>query len=376
MQGIIRKEIDYISEVCQLYSLLANEETLSDAEKSLCQKHSQSETEIQERFSLPKQIEKEARAAFRRKKEEIEFYFRREENEECGLAYFLLLIEDGLTFQGKTTRQVKEELEALSEEEYCEKFSDLLQCQGITIHEGDCEKDKTLAEVTKRILKMKQSDAKKVKLQEVLWNREEHREKLFDLIDKGIEFLHRFDEQIKKETQDFYSYWSKKNESISFPEYVRENLQLNIDENIYGYEIWANIIGANRFAFTRKVEEDGTYNSKDEAHVGIVFCTGISPLSAEKSEKEMETYVNEILKALSDKSKFEILSYIKDKSAYGSELAKHMGLTTATISHHMSALFTCGLVELSKENNRVFYRENKKAVENVLEYCRKVLLEE
>ncbi|MDD6305928.1 MAG: metalloregulator ArsR/SmtB family transcription factor [Clostridiales bacterium] len=135
-------------------------------------------------------------------------------------------------------------------------------------------------------------------------------------------------------------------------------------------------MGVKRFAFTRKIEDDGSYSSKDEAHAGIVFCTGISPLSTEKSEKEMETYVNEILKALSDRSKFEILSYIKDKRAYGSELAKHMGLTTATISHHMSALFTCGLVELSKEYNRIFYRENKKAVEEVLDYCRKVLLEE
>lgn len=376
MQGIINKEIDYISEVCQLFSLLANEETLSDAENSLCQKHSQSASEIQQRFALPKQIEKEARGVFRRKKEEITFYFQREDEEECGLAYFVLLEEDGVAFQGKTTEQFKEKLEALSEKEYCEEFSSLLQRQGCSIYESDCEKDRTFVEVTKRILKMKLSDTKKVKLQDVLWNREEHRKRLLELIDRGVDFLHRFDGQIQEEIEFFISYWSNQFESISFSEYVKKNVQLNIDENIYGYEIWANIMGANRFSFTRKVEDDGTYNSKDEVHIGIVFCTGINPISTEKSEKEMETYVNEVLKALSDKSKFEILSYIKDKRAYGSELAKHMGLTTATISHHMSALFTCGLVELSKENNRIFYRENKKAVEEVLDYCRKVLLEE
>ena len=85
-------------------------------------------------------------------------------------------------------------------------------------------------------------------------------------------------------------------------------------------------------------------------------------------------HVLEVLKVLSDKSKFEILSYIRDKRAYGSELAKHMGLTTATISHHMGALFDCGLVEIERENNRMFYREKKETMEQVLEYCRKTLL--
>ena len=94
-----------------------------------------------------------------------------------------------------------------------------------------------------------------------------------------------------------------------------------------------------------------------------------------KFTPELENkHVLEVLKVLSDKSKFEILSYIRDKRAYGSELAKHMGLTTATISHHMGALFDCGLVEMERENNRMFYREKKETMEQVLEYCRKTLL--
>lgn len=87
----------------------------------------------------------------------------------------------------------------------------------------------------------------------------------------------------------------------------------------------------------------------------------------------MESHALEVLKLLSDRSKFEILSYIRDKSAYGSELAKHLDLTTATISHHMGGLLGKGLVELEKENNRIFYRANTEEIAEVLSWCQRVL---
>ena len=58
------------------------------------------------------------------------------------------------------------------------------------------------------------------------------------------------------------------------------------------------------------------------------------------SEDELIT----ALKLLGDKSKFEILRTVKDEGAYGAQLAKQMGLTTATISHHVNALLNRRLV--------------------------------
>lgn len=65
------------------------------------------------------------------------------------------------------------------------------------------------------------------------------------------------------------------------------------------------------------------------------------------------------LKLLSDASKYELMVYLKDKSQYGSQLAEHMHLSTATISHHVNSLCGQGLLNIEKDSNRVYYQLNK-----------------
>lgn len=380
MQGKISKEIDYMSEAYQLFTFLENEKPFAEKEKELLARNEDHAEGITRIFGLLKRIEKEAGKVFGRQKKEISFYFRYErENEDDNLfplADFLLLSDTMVCFRGKRPAQMKKELEEMPEEEYCRIFGETLQHYGCNIYDFECEKDKTPADVTKRILKMKLPDELKLNLQEMFWNREEHREKLFALLEKGIAFLHQFEEELQEEVERFYQYWKERLEKQSFFDYIKEELQLDVGPNELGYEIWVSLIAVSRISYGRELEDDGSCKGKDIAHVGTLVAAGINPLfNREKSEKELEMYAADVLKVLSDRSKFEILSYIKDKSAYGSELAKYMGLTTATISHHMNALLLCGLVEMERENNRVFYRENKQAVEEVLEYCRKVLLE-
>lgn len=57
----------------------------------------------------------------------------------------------------------------------------------------------------------------------------------------------------------------------------------------------------------------------------------------------------ELLKVISDRSKFEILRRISRASSYCQELAREMNLTTATISRHMSLLLDAGLVHARRE---------------------------
>jgi DNA-binding transcriptional ArsR family regulator len=77
------------------------------------------------------------------------------------------------------------------------------------------------------------------------------------------------------------------------------------------------------------------------------------------------------LKALSDKSKLSILSHIRDKRSYGQALAKETGLSTATISHHMSALINCGFIRLERVENRIYYQMDK---ENLNRFLKKLSL--
>ena len=87
-----------------------------------------------------------------------------------------------------------------------------------------------------------------------------------------------------------------------------------------------------------------------------------------------EHYVTRVLKLLGDDRKFEILSYIRDKEAYGSELAKHLNLTTATVSHHMNALMAAGLVEIKRIDTRIYYTANKEILKDILERSKKLLI--
>lgn len=61
-------------------------------------------------------------------------------------------------------------------------------------------------------------------------------------------------------------------------------------------------------------------------------------------------------KALSEKSKLEILLCLKESSRYNLEIAELVGLTPATVSHHMNALLASGFVELEKKDGKVYYR--------------------
>ncbi len=68
------------------------------------------------------------------------------------------------------------------------------------------------------------------------------------------------------------------------------------------------------------------------------------------------------LKALSDGSRLEILRSIRQKPKYNLEIAEQLGLTAATMSHHMSVLLTCGFVGVNKQDSRVYYHLEEDAV--------------
>ena len=51
---------------------------------------------------------------------------------------------------------------------------------------------------------------------------------------------------------------------------------------------------------------------------------------------------------------------------YTLALAQELGLSAATMSHHMSALLTCGLGRLEKREGRVYYSLERQAVRRLL----------
>ncbi|NMO97015.1 ArsR/SmtB family transcription factor [Paenibacillus lemnae] len=80
------------------------------------------------------------------------------------------------------------------------------------------------------------------------------------------------------------------------------------------------------------------------------------------------------LKAMGDKSKLQILASLKISPKYNLEIAEHLGLTAATMSHHMNVLLACGLVEIEKKNGKVYYHLDQANIRDLLDDLEQFLL--
>ncbi|MPM75282.1 hypothetical protein SDC9_122274 [bioreactor metagenome] len=84
--------------------------------------------------------------------------------------------------------------------------------------------------------------------------------------------------------------------------------------------------------------------------------------------------VSEIGKIIQDESKLKILQALKQQPMYGRQLADQLQLTTATISHHMNALYAGGLVYIEIQANRTYYRLNRDQITESLKRIETLLL--
>lgn len=67
----------------------------------------------------------------------------------------------------------------------------------------------------------------------------------------------------------------------------------------------------------------------------------------------------DIMKCLSDNSRLRILHEISTRAMTNSQLSELLGLTSATISHHLAALSEMGFVFSSSKGTKVFYRSQQ-----------------
>lgn len=114
---------------------------------------------------------------------------------------------------------------------------------------------------------------------------------------------------------------------------------------------------------------DGNIASWDETT--FIFFYGVKAgriVDHEETEKVLS-----IFKSLSDKTRLQILQYLKDKPAYGKQLAEELKLSTATISRHLDQLRSMNLIIEEKSNNFKYFRLNPQEIDRLLEVIEKFL---
>ena len=107
-----------------------------------------------------------------------------------------------------------------------------------------------------------------------------------------------------------------------------------------------------------------------------VYC-GILRLPLQEalaSARGPEVEVCEAIRLLADQTRFDILCHLRDRDAYGQELAAKFGLSRNTIHHHMTKLLAAHLVKCTVDGNRVYYRVDEKSVSRLLDRLRTLLM--
>ena len=73
-------------------------------------------------------------------------------------------------------------------------------------------------------------------------------------------------------------------------------------------------------------------------------------------------------KALSDPVRREILTLLRSGRMSAGEIGSHFDMTGATISHHLSVLRACGLIDDEKRGKYIYYSLNTTVMDDILNW--------
>lgn len=74
----------------------------------------------------------------------------------------------------------------------------------------------------------------------------------------------------------------------------------------------------------------------------------------------------ESLKAMSDRTRREILNLLKNGDMTAGDIAAHFAMTQATVSHHLSVLKDGGLVSDRRNGKFIVYELNTSIIEEIM----------
>ncbi|GKV57764.1 hypothetical protein NCCP2222_37110 [Sporosarcina sp. NCCP-2222] len=97
--------------------------------------------------------------------------------------------------------------------------------------------------------------------------------------------------------------------------------------------------------------------------VCIVIYGCAVPLSDTRdTSKELESQ----LKVLADRNRLLMLRLLSGQREYGAKIAEYLGITTATVSHHLELLKKAGLVKEEKVGNIKYFSSDQEKVDQLL----------
>ena len=84
----------------------------------------------------------------------------------------------------------------------------------------------------------------------------------------------------------------------------------------------------------------------------------------------------ETFKALSDPTRREIITLLKDGKMSAGEIVSHFSMTNATISHHLSVLKQADLISDERIGKHIYYELNTTVFQEVLSWLQSLMEED
>lgn len=152
--------------------------------------------------------------------------------------------------------------------------------------------------------------------------------------------------------------------NIGYREFFKKISKLNILDEIK-YTLRPFIFGM-----------DTTLTSNETMNTVQIYCGILRKELLDMLNKE-NSYVDDVYEAynlLGDRTRFDILCYLRKNKAYGLELSNQFNLSRNTIHHHMSKLINSGLITCTTDGKRVYYSLDTEAFEKLISNQRELFL--
>ncbi len=333
--------------------------------------------EAKKYVELLQEIEDTARAEFSKDSEDIRFFCGMQELSDnvISFANVMMLAGRGAQWESSVTKYY-DELKVLSEAEYARKFYDEVKAFGSRTVDESAEGEISALEIFDLIQQMDFSDAEKLHLQNLYIHHKEYCEKFAALMERSARIIKKFEKKLIAKGKRVVEYFESLLNGTSMASYIMKEFYVDLESgnDFEECDVYISYIKSTSMGFYLK---DCSMASKARVNIGAIFDPSIRIGDLLNNMTTLdEDKVLLMLKLLADKSKFEILSATVDQPAYGAQLASMLGLTTATISHHTSALLDQNLLTLDKVDTKVFYRANPDMIRALISYVKKELLHE
>lgn len=99
--------------------------------------------------------------------------------------------------------------------------------------------------------------------------------------------------------------------------------------------------------------------SYSEEEQRLIYVYGIYQPELEAREDIPAEKVLAAIKVLSDENRVKAIGILNTEPCYGYELSQKLGISSSTISHHLSLLCDIGVIMPVRDENKVYYQVNK-----------------